>query len=154
MKQLTDLELLKLNKWQLFVYKLKKFFLAIPAWFKKTGIKLGLFFKNLGISIYIFFRDIIMTFVKGDWKTKVSYLIMGFGSIARGQILRGILFLAMEVVFIWYMIATGGYYVNKLNSLGMTQPQMLEDGTIIYGDNSFKILLYGVLSLFFIAAFI
>ena len=128
MKQLTDLELLKLNKWQLFVYKLKKFFCAIPGWFKKTGIKIGHFFKNLGISIYIFFRDIVMTFIKGDWKTKVSYLIMGFGSIARGQILRGVLFLAMEVVFIWYMIATGGYYVAKLNSLGMTQPQMMEDG--------------------------
>ena len=82
MKQLTDLELLKLNKGQLFVYKLKKFFCAIPAWFKKTGIKIGKFFKNLGISIYIFFRDLVMTFVKGDWKTRVSYVILGCGSLA------------------------------------------------------------------------
>ena len=154
MTQLTDLELLKLSKWQLFVYKLKKFFFAIPAWFKKTGIKIGRFFKNLGISTYLFFKGIVMTFIKGDWKTKVSYVILGFGSLARGQILRGILFLLMEIVFIWYMIATGGYYVNKLGSLGTVQPQMLDDGTIIYGDNSFKILLYGVLTLFFIAAFI
>ena len=138
MKQMTDLELLKLNKGQLFVYKLKKFFCAIPAWFKKTGIKIGRFFKNLGISIYIFFRDLVMTFVKGDWKTRVSYVILGFGSLARGQILRGILFLLMEIVFIWYMIATGGYYVGKLNSLGMKQPEMMEDGTIIYGGNRYS----------------
>lgn len=154
MKQYTDLELLKLNKLQMFGYKLKKFFFAIPSWFKNTGIKLAKFVKNLAISIYLFFKNIVMTFVKGDWKTRVSYLVMGFGSIARGQILRGVLFALMEVVFIWYMIATGGYYVGKLNSLGMKQPVLMEDGTIVYGDNSFKILLYGVLTLFFIAAFI
>lgn len=154
MTQLTDLELLKLNKFQRLGYKFKKFFCAIPGFFKGLGIKIWHFLKSIGIGIYCFFRDLIMTFVEGDWKTKLSYLVMGFGSIARGQVLRGILFLIMEIVFIWFMIATGGYYVGKLNSLGTVQPKTLEDGTIIYGDNSFKILLYGVLTIFFIIAFI
>ncbi|MBQ0009408.1 MAG: sugar ABC transporter permease [Firmicutes bacterium] len=154
MKTYTDLELLSLSKGKRFVYKLKCFFCAIPGFFKKLGIGIYNAVKKLGIGIYIFFRDIVMTFIEGDYKTKVSYLIMGFGNITRKQVLRGILFLVMEVVFIWYMIAMGGYYVGKLNTLGTVQPQHLDDGTIIYGDNSFKILLYGVLTIFFIVAFI
>lgn len=153
MTELTDLELIKLNKLQRLGYKFKKFFFAIPIFFKNLGIKIWKGIKTLGINIYLFFKELVMTFVHGDWKTRTSYLIMGFGSIARKQVLRGILFLLMEIVFIWYMIATGGYYVSKLNSLGTVQPK-LEDGTITYGDNSFKILLYGVLTIFFIIAFI
>ena len=154
MTELTDLELLRLGKGARFSYKFKKFFKAIPGFFKNLGIKIGRFFKNFGIKFVIFFRDLGLTFYHGDWKTKVSYFILGFGSLARGQVLRGILFLLMEIIFIWYMVATGGYYVGKLGSLGTQQPITYPDGTIQYGDNSFKILLYGVLTLFFIAAFI
>ena len=99
MTQLTDLELLKLNKLQSLGYKFKKFFCAIPGFFKNLGIKIWNLIKKLGLTIYFFFRDLVMTFVEGDWKTRLSYLVMGFGSIARGQVLRGILFLVMEIVF-------------------------------------------------------
>ena len=153
-QQLSDLELLKLNKFQKFVLKLKNFFISIPTFFKNLGIGIWNKIKGLGIGIYNFFKNLVLTFIHGDWKTKVSYLILGFGSIARGQILRGILFLLMEVVFIWYMVAVGGYYVGKLNSLGTKQPIKTADGVVIPGDSSFKILLYGVLTLFFIVAFI
>ena len=152
--QLSDLELLKLTKFQKFVLKVKNFFISIPTFFKNLGIKIWNGLKNLGIGIYQFFKNIVLTFIHGDWKTKVSYLILGFGNLARGQILRGLLFLVMEIVFIWYMIATGGYYVSKLNSLGTKQPIHYADGTVVPGDSSFKILLYGVLTLFFIVAFI
>ena len=152
--QKTDFELLKLNKFQLFAYKFKKFIFSIPGFFKKLGKGIWNKVKGFAIGFVQFFRDLFLTFKNGDYKTKVSYFIMGFGSVMRGQILRGILFFLMEVVFIWYMIATGGYYVGKLNSLGTTQPIQTVDGTVVPGDNSFKILLYGVLTLFFIAAFI
>lgn len=155
-KEITGLDYLKLTKGQRFVYKIKRFFASIPAFFKKIGIKIGLFFKNLGIGIFNWFKTLIFTFINGDWKTKVSYFIMGFGSIARGQILRGILFFLMEAVFIVYMIMWGGYYLSKLGSLGMyyeastTNP----DGSVTYGVNSFNVLLYGVLTIFFIIALI
>ena len=42
------------------------------------------------------FKEIGVTFVEGDWKTRVSYLIMGFGPLLRKQFLRGIAFLAVE----------------------------------------------------------
>lgn len=156
MKQYTDLELLKLSKPKRAGYKMKLFFASIPGKFKNLFVKIGRFFKNIGLGIFNWFKGIGLTFVHGDWKTKVSYFIMGFGNIARKQVLRGFLFLAFEVIFILYMIFYGGYYLSKLPSLGFytEASQTLDDGTVIYGVNSFNILLYGVLTLFFIAAFI
>ena len=84
---------------------------------------------------------------------------MGLGSIARGQVLRGLMFLLFEAVFLFYMITTGGYWLSLLPSLGRIGPHeeynaVLDAYTTAYGDNSFKILLYGVLTIFFIVAFL
>ena len=154
MKQYTDLELLKLTKAKRAGYKFKMFFAAIPGKFKALFIKIGKFFKNLAIGIVNWFKGLGLTFAHGDWKTKVSYFVMGFGNISRKQVLRGLLFLAFQVIFIVYMIGFGGHYLSKLYILGTVGSTMNEDGTMNPGDNSFNILLYGVLTLFFIAAFI
>ena len=84
---------------------------------------------------------------------------MGFGNIARGQVLRGVLFLLFELVFIFYMAVAGGHWMAKLTTLGEIGPHeeysaVLDAYTTVYGDNSFKILLYGVLTMFFIVAFL
>ena len=159
MKKYSDLEYLKLPKWNRFVYTIMCLICGIPA-----GI-VG-FFKNIfgavtkGFkAVYDEFADILMTFVHGDWKTKISYFVMGFGSIARGQILRGILFLLMEVIFIGYMALYGVYWMSMLPSLGKVGPQKVynviyDTYEFSYNDNSFKILLYGVLTIFFIIGFI
>ena len=154
MKQYTDLELLKLSKAKRAGYKFKLFFAAIPNKFYNLFVKIGLFFKNLGIGIFNWFKNLGLTFAHGDWKTKVSFFIMGFGNISRKQILRGILFLLFQIVFILYLIFFGGQYLSKLYILGTVPSTMNEDGTMNPGDNSFNILLYGVLTLFFIVAFI
>ena len=140
----------------------------------KSGVKVkkekrktvGDFFKGIGKAIASFFtsignefKDIVVTFTQGDWKTKLSYIVMGFGSIARGQVLRGILFLLFEIVFIAYMFIAGGYWLSMLPSLGLQGPvkeyDAIYDAYVThYYDNSFKILLYGVLTIFFIIAFI
>ena len=154
MKQYTELELLKMGKMKRFGVKFKAFFASIPGKLKNLGIKIGKFFKNFGIGVWHWIRDLGLTFVHGDWKTKVSYFIMGFGNITRKQVLRGLLFLLFEVVFIVYIAAFGGKYLSRLYILGTQASQTLDDGTVIYGENSFNILLYGVLTLFFIVAFI
>ena len=138
MKQYTELELLKMGKMKRFGVKFKAFFASIPGKLKNLGIKIGKFFKNFGIGVWHWIRDLGLTFVHGDWKTKVSYFIMGFGN----------------VVFIVYIAAFGGKYLSRLYILGTQASQTLDDGTVIYGENSFNILLYGVLTLFFIVAFI
>ena len=159
MNKYSDLEYLRLSKGQRFLYRLTSAILGIPG-------AIGRFFVRIGRAIAGFFggvgrelADLVTTFVRGDWKTKLSYVIMGFGSIARGQVLRGILFLLFEAVFIFYMVTTGGYWLGMLPSLGKVGPheeysEVLDSYTTVYGDNSFKILLYGVLTVFFIIAFI
>ena len=159
MTRYSDLEYLKLSKFRKFLYKLLCFFAAIPFWFADKGKKIWAFFKKAGLSVKNEFADIIGTFKNGDANTRVSYLIMGFGSIRRGQILRGILFLLFEAAFIFYMIFAGGYWLSMLPSLGKTGPAYEYDAiydtyVTTYHDNSFKILLYGVLTIFFICAFI
>ena len=99
------------------------------------------------------FTNIGSTFVSGDWKTKVSYVILGFGELMRGQIVKGIAFLAMEIGFIWYIITFGTKYLSKLSTLGTVETQKVGRKTV-YGDNSFLILLFGLLSLFIILFFI
>ena len=159
MKKYSDLEYLKLSKWERFQYKFLSFFANIPVaiWNAIKGI--GNWFKKAGLAIGNEAKDIVQTFIQGDWKTKLSYLIMGFGNIARGQVLRGLLFLIFEVVFIGYMILAGVYWMSMLPSLGLVGPhkeyhELLDTYVTVYGDNSFKILLYGVLTMFFIVGFI
>ncbi|MCR5505856.1 MAG: sugar ABC transporter permease [Bacilli bacterium] len=159
MTKVSDLEYLRFNKWKRFGYRFVLFFVSIPSFFLSLFKKIGLFFKNLGLGIAHYFRDLVLTFIHGSWKTKVSYFIMGFGSCARKQWLRGILFFLMEVVFIIFMVLVGSHYLGKLGSLGTLGRTEVYDpirdvNVYQYHDNSFKILLYSVLSIFFIIAFI
>ena len=89
---------------------------------------------NLGESI-----------AKGSWKTKVSMVIFGFAHILRKQFLRGFAFLAGEAALIWVIFGFGWRYISKFGTLGTSSGGYNSDGTISYGDNSFFILLYGIL---------
>ena len=159
MNKLSDLEYLKLNKFKKIIYKLSLFFCSIPYAFLNFFKKIRNLFKLIFNKIKLEFLDVFNTFKNGDWKTRTSFFILGFGSIARGQILRGSFFLLFQIIFILYTILWGGYYISILPTLGTVQRGEYEDpisGEFFYtdGDNSFKILLYGVLSLAFIIGFI
>ena len=159
MKKYSDLEYLKLSKGKKLLYKLTSFFCSIPQKFLGLFVALWNLIKMIGVKIKDEAVDIWNTFVHGDWKTKVSFLVMGFGNLARGQILRGLLFLVFEIVFIGYMIVAGGDWLSMLPSLGKVGPTetydyIFDTYVTTYNDNSFKILLYGVLTIFFIIAFV
>ena len=159
MKQYSDLEYLRLSKGQKFTYKLTSLLAAIPRGIGRFFANIGKGIKNGVVGLGSELKDIGATFAHGDWKTKTSYLVMGFGNLARGQILRGLLFLLFEVVFIVYMIFGGAHWMSMLPSLGKVGPTseysvVLDTYTTVYDVNSFKILLYGVLTIFFIIAFI
>ena len=159
MKHYSDLEYLQLSKGQKFGYRVASFFANIPVKLWNFVKKVGSGLKAAGLGIANEAKDIVQTFVQGDWKTKLSYLFMGFGCLARGQILRGLLFLLFEVVFVGYMIMAGVYWMSMLPSLGFVGPhkeysEIYDTYVTVYGDNSFKILLYGVLTMFFIVAFL
>ena len=140
---------------------IQKFGVDLIRGIKKIPSSLGKKFKTAGKAIVGALKflgndlkDIGTTFVKGDWKTKISYLVMGFGSLMRKQFLRGVFFLATEIIYIYYMLTTGVGYMAKFNTLGTEGRGFNPDGTVSYGDNSFLILLFGLLTIFFTIAFI
>ena len=96
---------------------------------------------------------------KGNIITKLSLLIMGLGNIAHKQIGKGIMFLAVEAAYIWYMIQSGIYNLSMLPSLGWReQEKVWNEKKSIYeytaGDQSSLILLYGVATVYITAMFI
>ena len=91
--------------------------------------------------------------MKGDYKTRLSFFIMGLGQMMRGQWIKGLSFLITEVLFIVYMIRFGGSYLSKLPTLGTVETHK-EGRKTVYGDNSFLILLFGILTLIVIVVFV
>ncbi len=106
--------------------------------------------KNLVFAIGRGFQGLWIRFVKGDWRTKISYVIMGFGCFSRSpkQIVKGLLLFAVEAVFIVYMIFIGGPNLAKFGTLG-TSAQIPDPSGFGYidGDNSFEILLFSVMTI-------
>ncbi len=94
----------------------------------------------------------------GPW-VWASCLLMGLGNFAAGQIIKGLLFLAIQVIVVWYMFSNGIYWLQMLPSLGDREEQEIFNEELGYfeyimGDNSQQILLYAVATLAIIVAFI
>ncbi len=91
----------------------------------------------------------------------LSCLIMGLGNLAAGQIIKGLLFLAIEAGIIYFLVMPYGglYWISMLPSLGDRPMQEIwNDDKGIYeyiqGDQSNLILLYGIASIFVIGALV
>lgn len=98
-------------------------------------------------------------FKKGDIRTKLSFLIMGFGCISRGQIIKGLTYLVVQFAYIVYLIDFGWDYIKMINTLGVaTKKQVWDAQNEIYryvsGDNSMLILLFSVTTLIVTFVFI
>lgn len=96
---------------------------------------------------------------KGDLSTRLGLILMGSGNLAHRQIVKGILFLLIEISYIGFMIVGG---VNNLYHFftlgGELQQEVWNEAKGIYeytaGDNSLLFLLYGVATIFLTIAFI
>ncbi|MEE0955231.1 MAG: sugar ABC transporter permease [Eubacterium sp.] len=99
------------------------------------------------------FQTIVHTFRQGDFRTKASFAVMGFGQLVRGQAMSGLAFLGAEVLYIWWMALYGCWYLARLTTLGTVETLRINRQTI-YGDNSFQILLFGLVTLLATMAFI
>ena len=112
-------------------------------------------------------KDYFSHLVHGNIQTKLSYLLMGTGHLGRGQAVRGIIYLALEALFVLYMVFFGGHYLGmffenfftggnvgrvETNVSGVWDPE-LGEYVKIAGDNSFHIVLYGILSIFVVIFF-
>ena len=155
-----NLNYFKMNFFERSFFNAKNKLKTIPSKLKNFFTKtIALFFVNIFKTIVNEFKDVYSTFKKGDFKTRLSFIIMGFGQFARGQILRGFLFIGFEIIFILYMIGFGWKYLSRLNTLGdvakieieIDEPPFFK---YVYVDNSIHILLYSIITIFIIFAFI
>ena len=110
----------------------------------------------------------IKSVIKGDAVTKLSCLVMGLGHIFRGQVVRGFIYLVTQIAFSLYMLTFGGKYIVMFfknlftgGNVGNTETYIsnewnsqLGEYTKIPGDNSFHIVLYGILTILIIVFFI
>lgn len=86
---------------------------------------------------------------RGGPETRASALVMGLGNIVHGQVIKGIIFLAVEIAYIAFMVLSGFHNLHMLGSLGTVEQQEVwneELQVYLYtkGDQSILLLLYGV----------
>ncbi|MBQ7965133.1 MAG: sugar ABC transporter permease [Ruminococcus sp.] len=146
------IDYMQLNPFQRFWYNFSNTMKAFPGklknFFAAIGMFIANFFKGIGKAV----AGYVSRFVKGDWAVKISYLIMGFGNMVKGQFIKGLLFLGLQVAFIAYFIFFGWGYLQKFPTLGTVEQGMqINPATggyeLMAGDNSMLILLYGVLTI-------
>ncbi len=121
---------------------------------------MGLFKKKASLQ-YDKPRDesISQVFKKGDTMTRLSFFVFGLGNILNKQIVRGAVFLALEILYFVYMIVFGVSSLGDFVTLGtVEQRQGYNEALGIYeyalGDNSMLCLLYGVITLVLTAGII
>jgi ABC-type sugar transport system permease subunit len=135
---------------------LSKFFNKVIKWF----VKLWRSFKKFWVQLFKYFKD-------GNIFVKLSFLIMGFGLLVGKKVIKGLLYLGTEVLFIFLMIQIGIPNLKQFFSLG-SEPTVVvgqdctevipgltqcEDITQIK-DYSVLILLLSVFSIILIIGFI
>ncbi len=166
MNKLNDLDYLKLSGFKAFWYRIKMFIFMFPKYVWHACLKVWGLLKKLGRALKNEVAEISKTFKEGNFAVKLSFFIFGVGNLYYGQILRGILFLLFEIIFILYMvIPSGGFYwlakghwFMKGATVGSVQGGFQYDSVYdtdvwIAGDDSVKVLLYGLLTILFIASF-
>ena len=105
--------------------------------------------------------ELVGAIKNGSFSTRLSFLFMGFGQMARGQIVKGLLYFLLQAAFLLFMIFFGWQYIAHLFSgdlgtklSGEIWNEELQIFEKVKGDNSFLILLYGVVTLLLIAFFL
>ncbi len=143
-------------------------------WYQKLGLAIWTYIRNVGLMIwsviksipfklrdFVFaigrcFQGLWYRFQKGDWRTRMSYLIFGFGCFSRSpkQFLKGFAWLAVEALFVVYMVFLGGPNLAMFGTLGTIEEGFDEMGNLSAGHNSLKILIFGVATLMLLVFFV
>ena len=97
-------------------------------------------------------RTPITIFVEGDIFTKLSFVVWGLANMARGQIVKGAIYLALEAAYFYFLFTSGITNLANMITLGTVEQGMVMDpaqGILVMqpGDNSMLMLLYGVVAI-------
>ena len=136
-----------------------KFIIGVGNWFKGIGIAIYKFFRNFPKNFVNFFARYAHIFSEGDIWVKTSFIVMGSGAIARKQIGKGLTYLFLELLFVFYMLFNGAGAIAQFFTLGTSFSYSITymntgSAVTIPGDNSMLALLYGVVAWIVIAAFL
>lgn len=106
-----------------------------------------------------YFAELGKAIKYGDIWTRLSMLIMGAGYVARGQFVKAVLIMLIEIGFFMFTGRFSFAYIRKLGTLGTVQREEVLDlvtltKTVNDYDNSLLILLFGIVGILFIIAFI
>lgn len=77
---------------------------AVGHFFKKIGQNIAAFFVKLARKIGRAFQNFGRRFIDGSIGTKLSHFICGAGNFYHGQIIKGIIFLLLQVAFVLFMV--------------------------------------------------
>ena len=88
---------------------------------------------------------------EGNTVTRLSFLVFGLGNILNKQVVRGLIFLTLEVLYFIFLFTFGIGAIGDFITLGtVEQGQVYNEALGIYeystGDNSMLCLLYGVIT--------
>lgn len=97
--------------------------------------------------------------VKGDMFVKLSLLFMGAGYLKRKQYIKSLIVTIFQVAVLFYIGVIGVPYLAKLTTLGTVEREMVFNVQTMKNevndyDHSFKILLFGIVTVAIILAFL
>ncbi len=169
------LDYVQMTKGQRAAYKIKSFFTGIPGAIGNLFRIIAYYIKKFFVFVGTGIKNYAQRFAQGDIGTKLSFIIMGAGNVFHKQIGKGIIFLATEIAYFYFMAVFGMNYLSKLYSVGV---QLDDAGTMADGvigsqraitttnllgvptisnrdtlDNSNQVLLYSVLTMIITIAF-
>ncbi|MDR2572508.1 MAG: sugar ABC transporter permease [Oscillospiraceae bacterium] len=103
-----------------------------------------------------FFKSIVTDFTEGDIFVKLSLLVMGAGYFRRHQIIKGVIMTVFQIVIIFFAFTFAAHYLSRFGTLGTVQLESVYNPSTMRNefndfDNSFQILLYGVISIIVLA---
>ena len=139
---------------------------GIPNFFTK---KIPAFFKKLGHGFVNFFSTFGKRFVDGSIGTKLSHFIFGAGNLYHGQIIKGLIYLILQVLFVLYMVLCPGivgpnnviHPTGYKSLINLSLPYFTESisgrwtpNTEINTPNSFLMLLLGLVTIAIIILYI
>ena len=127
---------------------------------------------KLAVTVAQFARKFTMTFIKGSYRTKLSYFFMGSGHALMKRPVKTILYMLMQISYWLFMfLPQGGFYwLSKFDNLGDQASKIVYECSIIgmpinvcpvedqievtvFMDNSMLITLFAVATILLTIAF-
>ena len=158
-KRMDYIDYMQLGVFQRFFYRLGRGIVGLPRAVGRFFTAIGRWFARLGRRTAGFFAEIGRAFRDGDWRTRLSFVLMGSGCLFRGQIVKGLVYLVSEVLFLLYFFLFGWHYLQDFSTLGTVEVgekwnEELQIFEYTQGDNSMLILLFSVLTILLLGVFL